>query len=201
MDKATVAMSNADAAARGALTRQTQATTDASDAQQGVVNALERAQNQKAHLESTLSADRSQLENAQIELTGITNLRAAYVAWQRQQAAIAAQETARKRQQQLLQQRAAAAAAARLARPQSSGSSSQDSGSAQSGAQASGNTPAPAGGSWTVARGQQAVDRAMRYLGMRYSWAAGDASGPTYGVSEAGNAWNDSSVLGFDCSG
>ncbi|WP_457831703.1 NlpC/P60 family protein, partial [Staphylococcus aureus] len=34
-----------------------------------------------------------------------------------------------------------------------------------------------------------------------YSWAAGNASGPTYGVSEPGNAWNDSNVLGFDCSG
>ena len=41
----------------------------------------------------------------------------------------------------------------------------------------------------------------MPYVGMRYSWAAGNASGPTYGVSEPGNAWNDSNVLGFDCSG
>jgi cell wall-associated NlpC family hydrolase len=40
----------------------------------------------------------------------------------------------------------------------------------------------------------------MTYLGTPYSWAAGNASGPTYGVSEPGAAWNDSKILGFDCS-
>ena len=50
-------------------------------------------------------------------------------------------------------------------------------------------------------RASFAAQQAMPYLGMRYSWAAGNSRGPTYGVSEPGNAWNDSNVLGFDCSG
>ncbi|MDT5413112.1 MAG: peptidoglycan DL-endopeptidase RipA [Mycobacterium sp.] len=60
--------------------------------------------------------------------------------------------------------------------------------------------PPPPGGTWSPAKGLQAVNRAMTYLGTPYSWAAGNASGPTYGVSGPGAARNDSKILGFDCS-
>jgi cell wall-associated NlpC family hydrolase len=60
--------------------------------------------------------------------------------------------------------------------------------------------PPPPEGTWSPAKGLHAVNRAMTYLGTPYSWAAGNASGPTYGVSEPGAARNDSKILGFDCS-
>lgn len=197
LNRATVIKSNADAAARSALQKQTQAAAAAATAQQNVLAALSQATSAKAGLDAQLTADRQQLQTAQIALTGITNQRAAYLAWQKQQAEIAAREAERKRQTQLRQQQAAAAAAARLRNQQPSGGGSSHGGGGGGGSPA----PSPSGGSWSAAKGQRAVDRAMRYLGMRYSWAAGNASGPTYGVSEPGNAWNDSNVLGFDCSG
>ena len=43
--------------------------------------------------------------------------------------------------------------------------------------------------------------RAERWLGTPYSWAGGNASGPTYGVCAGDGAQNDCHVLGFDCSG
>ncbi len=60
---------------------------------------------------------------------------------------------------------------------------------------------APTGGNWSAAAGQTAVNRAMQYLGMPYAFAAGNYSGPTYGVCVSGDAWNDCHVYGFDCSG
>lgn len=197
LNRATVIKSNADAAARGALQKQTQAAAAAATAQQNVLAALSQAKSAKAGLDAQLTADRQQLQTAEIALTGITDQRAAYLAWQKQQAEIAAREAERKRQMQLRQQQAAAAAAARLRNQRPSGGGSSHSGGGGGGSPA----PSPSGGSWSAAKGRQAVDRATPYLGMRYSWAAGNASGPTYGVSEPGNAWNDSNVLGFDCSG
>lgn len=68
-----------------------------------------------------------------------------------------------------------------------------------------GSAPLPAPGSmggWTAAKGQAAARRAMNEIGTPYSWAAGNYDGPTYGVDSPGtDGWNDSTVLGFDCSG
>ena len=202
LDRATVVRSNADAAARRALQRQTRAASQAATAQQNVLTALSQAQSAKTGLQTQLSTDQQQLQAAQIALTGITNQRAAYVAWKKQQAILAAQEAERKRQMRLRQQRAAAAAAARLQAQHTGttgGSGHRHKGGGGGGGGSS--APSPSGGSWSAAKGRDAVRRAMPYLGMRYSWAAGNSRGPTYGVSEPGNAWNDSNILGFDCSG
>jgi peptidoglycan DL-endopeptidase RipA len=173
LELATVGRSNADASARDAVELQTRAAVNAQAAQRDVVEALTQAQNTKASLAVELQQDRKQLAAAQIKLTGLKNQRAAFRAWQAQQAAIAAARAA-----QLRAQKAAQAAAA----------------AANAGAQ-------PVGGSWTAAKGQQAVNRAMHYLGMRYAFAGGNSGGPTYGVCEPGDAWNDCHVFGFDCSG
>lgn len=212
LNKATVAKSNADASARGALKRQAHAAAAAQAAQRDVIAALTQAQSQKAVLDSQLAADRTQLQAAQIRLTGLTDQRAAFLAWKKQQEEIAARQAERRRQQQLAQQRAAARAAAQLANQKPTGGNSGGgsgrssdggggSGSSSDGGGGSNAAPAPSGGSSSLAKGRQAVSRAMQYLGMRYSWAAGNYSGPTYGVSEPGAAWNDSNVRGFDCSG
>lgn len=193
LNVATVAKSNADAAARLALQRQATATAAARTAQQQVLAALNQAKTQKVALDQQLAADRQQLQTVQMALTGLTNQRAAYLTWKKQQEEIAAREAARKRRLQLAQQRAAAAEAARQNRAHSGGGSRGGGGG--------GSSAAPSSGSWTPAKGRAAVQRAMRYLGWPYSWAAGNANGPTYGVSEPGAAWNDSNILGFDCSG
>ena len=55
---------------------------------------------------------------------------------------------------------------------------------------------------WTPAMGRTAVARAATWLGMPYSWAGGNASGPTRGRCERGNGGDlDCHVIGFDCSG
>src|SRR6266496_1760566 len=43
------------------------------------------------------------------------------------------------------------------------------------------NPPPASAGSWTAARGQGAVNRAMGALGATYIWAGGNAYGPTDG--------------------
>lgn len=60
--------------------------------------------------------------------------------------------------------------------------------------------PAPMG-HWTYQRGEQIAQRAMTWLGWPYSWDAGDANGPTYGVAVDHDSRNDAHVRGFDCSG
>lgn len=54
---------------------------------------------------------------------------------------------------------------------------------------------------WTAAMGRNAARRAVAWSGLPYSWAGGNTSGPTYGVSTSGPARWDSRVWGFDCSG
>lgn len=62
--------------------------------------------------------------------------------------------------------------------------------------------PSPAQlGNWTAARGAQIADRALRWLSWPYSFAAGNAAGPTYGTAVDADSRNDGSVRGFDCSG
>lgn len=206
LQRATVARSNMDAAARRAFAHQAQTTRQAQTAQNDVLSALTDAKSQKLMLNEQLAAQRHNLQVAQIKLTGLSDQRAAYLAWRKEQARLAALEAERLRQQRLAQQRAAAAnqarqqQAAERARQQQAAANSSTSGGTQT---SSGPTsyPATSGGGWSAAKGQRAVSRVMGYLGMPYSWAAGNASGPTYGVSEPGSAFNDSNILGFDCSG
>lgn len=56
-------------------------------------------------------------------------------------------------------------------------------------------------GRWTPQLGVRIADRALAWLGWPYSWAAGDAAGPTYGTAIDAASRNDGHVRGFDCSG
>jgi cell wall-associated NlpC family hydrolase len=61
---------------------------------------------------------------------------------------------------------------------------------------------APWSSHWTSAMGLTAVRRARSWLGLPYSWAGGDGSGPTTGVcAHNGGGDFDCHVVGFDCSG
>lgn len=61
---------------------------------------------------------------------------------------------------------------------------------------------APQSEYWTPAVGRSAVARAESWLGMPYSWAGGNAFGPTPGRCDPGaGADLDCHVVGFDCSG
>lgn len=60
----------------------------------------------------------------------------------------------------------------------------------------------PRSAHWSATMGRSAVARARSWLGMPYSWAGGNASGPTPGRCEPGNGGDlDCHVVGFDCSG
>jgi peptidoglycan DL-endopeptidase RipA len=180
LQRATVGKSNADAAARAAVRQQQEATNAAADAQQQAVAAVGAARRQAAQLQVTLSANQSQLHDAQLRLATLNNQRATYIAYQKEQARLAEI----RRQKALAAARAAAAAAA--AARQISGGAYIAPGSS---------------GAWTASAGRTAVQRAERYLGWPYAWAGGNASGPTYGVCGPDGAYNDCHVLGFDCSG
>lgn len=49
--------------------------------------------------------------------------------------------------------------------------------------------------------GQKVVAAAMRHLGVPYSWAGGDATGPTTGACCSPGGHSGSRTVGFDCSG
>src|SRR5579875_1248050 len=55
---------------------------------------------------------------------------------------------------------------------------------------------------WTPALGRNAVARAESWLGLPYSWAGGNAAGPTLGRCAPHTGGDlDCHVVGFDCSG
>lgn len=54
---------------------------------------------------------------------------------------------------------------------------------------------------WTPAMGRTAAARARSWLGLPYSWAGGNGSGPTTGVCAHNGGDLDCHVVGFDCSG
>ena len=54
---------------------------------------------------------------------------------------------------------------------------------------------------WTPAVGLTALRRAESWLGLPYSWAGGNGSGPTRGVCVHNGGDLDCHVVGFDCSG
>ena len=189
LDKATIVKSNADASARGTVLAQQAATAAAAKAEQDAQSAVASTQSQQAQVNATLASQQTALQTAQANLASLNGQRAAYDAYQAQQAAIAAAAAAAA--EAARQQAAAQAAAAR----QNAGS--QGVGSGNGGAVA----VAPTGGNWSAAAGQTAVNRAMAYLGWPYSFAAGNRSGPTYGVAVDFDSRNDPHVYGFDCSG
>lgn len=52
-----------------------------------------------------------------------------------------------------------------------------------------------------TATAQKVIARAVAEVGVPYSWAGGDANGPTLGICGGGGAQNDCHIVGFDCSG
>ena len=90
LQRATVAKSNADAAARQAVSVQAELTHAADVAKDQAVAAVASAERQKQQLEQALATNRTMLHRAQLELATLNNQRATFVAYQREQARIAA---------------------------------------------------------------------------------------------------------------
>jgi cell wall-associated NlpC family hydrolase len=192
LKSATVAKSNAEAAARLAVQNQKHATAVAVQAKKDAVAAVQAAQAQEQQLQTTLAANQRALDAAQERLATLNHQRAVYIAYQKRQAEIRA---ARERARRIAEAKARAAAAAAAARAR------QQQNNGGGGSVSFGPAPRPSGGSWTQQKADVAVNRAMRYLGWMYAWAGGNASGPTYGVCAGDGAFNDCHVIGFDCSG
>ena len=188
LQRATVAKSNAEAAARLAVATQQTATNAAKKAKDDALAAVAAAAAQKRQLDASLAADQTKLQSAQLELATLNNQRKTYLAYQAEQRRLA-EERARRA--------AAAAAAAERAREQQLANSGGGGGGG--GGVAGLPTPPPSGGSGSLSMGLAAVDRARHWLGMPYIWAGGSAYGPTDGgctdpIAPCG-------VVGFDCSG
>ena len=62
------------------------------------------------------------------------------------------------------------------------------------------NAPAPEG-RWTAQLGVDIARRAVSWINWPYSFGAGNANGPTYGVAVDEDSRNDGHIKGFDCSG
>lgn len=207
LQTATVAKSNADAAARLAVQRRVKAKAAADQAEREASAAVLAARAEAARLRTTLAGSRTELRNAQEHLATLNHQRAAYIAYQKKQAEI-------RRQKRLARERAIARAkkiAAERARRERERARERrqhehhhhHGGHGSSGGNGGGHhgSGQPSGGGWSSSRGWTAVHRAMRYLGWRYAWAGGNSNGPTYGVCAGDGAWNDCHIRGFDCSG
>lgn len=222
MRRATVAKSNADAAARQAVIDEQSAeqakqklADEADQARQAAVAAVQQAEADEVALQAQQAQTQQALQQAQLLVAELNNQKQTYLAYVAEQKRIAEEKARQKRiaeakaaaAAKLAAQRAAAAEAAQEAadrkKAADSGSSggSSSSGSSHTISSGGGHTVAQ-GGSWNAARGQRAANRALAQLGIRYSWAAGDADGPTYGFCATGtDGWNDCHVYGYDCSG
>jgi cell wall-associated NlpC family hydrolase len=188
LQRATVAKSNADTAARKAVQDQTKAAAAAKQAEQDAASAVAAAQAQQQQVTQTLSASQSQLDAAQLRLHTLNGMRATYLAWRQHQI-----ELRKERERKL---RLARERAARLAQQHQSQGAGGGGGSV-----GGGSASAPSGGTWAAWKGKAAVRRAEQYLGTMYAWAGGNAYGPTRGVCAGDGAWNDCNITGFDCSG
>jgi cell wall-associated NlpC family hydrolase len=215
LQRATVAKSNADAAARRAVRKQAAATKAAKAAKIAADQAVADAKAQEAALETTMATKQQELQAKQLQLATLNGQRANYVVWQGKMSAyrthlaeynayraelarIAAEKA---RQARLARERAARLAAeraaARAARHHHGGSGG--SGGSSNAVSVVAASPALSTGHWTAAAGRAAVRRAMTTLGERYIWAGGNRWGPTDGgctdpIARCG-------VTGYDCSG
>ncbi len=197
LTRATVRRANAESMARQAAAAQQSAKDAAERAKGETGRVLAGARAEAAGLRQHRGEVERELRAARIRLDGLLGERRRYEAWRRAQEAAAVRE--RERQRRIRVDAAARRAAAeRAVRPSAAGRSARRS------VEGSSSSPAaPEGGGWTAARGQRAADVALRWLGTRYSWGGGNASGPTYGIDFPGGGAgaNDSRVRGFDCSG
>ncbi len=204
LDRATVTKSNAEANARSLVQQEQKLAAAAAQAQQAAQVAYAQEKAQSAQLRSEQTGLQSQLQAAQLTLATLNNQRATFLAYQRRQAQIAAAKAAA---EALARQRAAAAAAAAEAAREAAQQQNDNSGNSGNGGgnPVVVNAPAPSGpssGSWTAAKGQAAAAKALSQLGVPYAWDGGGYYGMTRGVNSPGtDGWNDSNVIGFDCSG
>lgn len=191
LQRATVARSNADAAARLAVQNQTKAAAAAKQAEQNAVAAVHAAQAQSAQVSAELNSAKSQLNSAQSRLQTLNGERAAYIKWHQHQVALARARARRLRLERERQRRLQQEQEQQQQQQQNNGG----------GGSGGGYTGPPQGGSWSLARGEEAVQRAERWLGTMYAWAGGNQYGPTRGVCAGDGAFNDCNIIGFDCSG
>jgi peptidoglycan DL-endopeptidase RipA len=187
LDRATVRRANTESTARRLLAEQRAATERAERLRIEAAREVAEARSRLTALQSQRRAFAAQLEAARIKLNGLYAERARYQKWKRAQELAAAREAARQR-------RLRAEAAARAAERSGFGSSDSSRASRRS-------TRWTGGRGWTAAKGQRVADLALRWLGTPYAWGGGNAYGPTRGVDGPGAGWNDSSRVGFDCSG
>lgn len=192
LQAATVARSNAQAAAKRAVLKTQQLKAAAVTAEQQAAVATAQARTAEAQAEQSRNQAQATLNAAQLQLATLNNQRAQYLSYL---SAKAKYEAYQAEQRRLAAERAAAAAARARARHHHHGGGS-------SGGGGGGWSAPPSGGSWTPAKGRAAVRRAETQLNVPYAWAGGNQYGPTYGVcSPANGAPNDCNVDGFDCSG
>ena len=198
LDRAKVRRANAESTARKLLAEQQAATVRAEKAKVEAARKVADARSRLVTLQAQRTALNAQLEKARIALNGLLAERQRYRAWQKAEAIRIAKERERLRKirEAAARRAAAAAAAARAAAARAaSGRGSRSGGSSGSSSWTGG------GRRWTAARGQWVADAALRWLGMPYAWGGGNRWGPTRGVNGPGAGWNDSTVIGFDCSG
>ncbi|MQA63223.1 MAG: hydrolase [Actinophytocola sp.] len=176
--QARVEKSNADAAARKAVTVAEEKKREAEEAKRSAASAHETAsaaQRSQAKQTKTLEADRDgvqrELYAAQKKVKGLEGQRDRYQDW-----------LAAKRREEALKAKKAAMAAANNTSNSGGGNSA----------------PAPSGSSV-----ETVVSRAMSQLGVQYAWGGGNTQGPTYGIRDGGvaDSYGDYNKIGFDCSG
>ncbi|HEY2041150.1 MAG TPA: C40 family peptidase [Jatrophihabitans sp.] len=185
LDEATVAMSNADAAAKAAVILQQKLTLAADNALQLAKAAYAAEQQQAATLQQQEVTYQAQLQAAQLKLATLNGMRDT---WNRYQA----------RQRAIAREKARQAEARRQAALQAQLAAMRNNNNGGGGGGGPVHTGGPCGGS----PGQRAVCFAEQYLGTPYAWAGGGNNGPSGGTCDASNgAPNDCNVSGFDCSG
>lgn len=188
MQRATVAVSNAQAQARETLKAKIAAKAAAKQAAADALAAYQANVAQQQQYQAQMTTTQTKLGAAQLALATLQNQRATYLK------ALAIRQ-AQERAAAEARARAAALARARSKPPAGGG------GGGSSGGGGGTYTPPPSGGSWTPQKGAAAASRALAYVGYMYAWAGGNASGPTRGVCAGDGAWNDCNIVGFDCSG
>lgn len=182
--QARVEKSNADAAARKALTVAEEKKREAEEAKRSAASAhvtAIAAQRSEAKQAKVLEADRDSVQRelyaSQKKVKGLEGQRDRYQDW-----------LAAKRREEALKAKKAAMAAAAAANNTSNSSNSGGGNSA----------PAPSGSSV-----ETVVARAMSQIGVQYAWGGGNTQGPTYGIRDGGvaDSYGDYNKIGFDCSG
>lgn len=202
LTRASVRRANAESAARAAVLLQQDAKAKAEKAKADAGRVVAAARAEAADLGQKRGELQRQLRAARVRLDGLLGERQRYDAWRKAQEAAAARE--RERQRRIRAEAAARRAAINRSAPPTERSApprAVDRGTRRSVERSS---PLPTGGDgWSAAKGGRAVDAALSWIGTRYSWGGGNASGPTFGIDFPGGGAgaNDSEVRGFDCSG